>query len=109
MKNHQRQASLRALLSFLAVISAALPAVAACADADCCLDAALESSCNGCTSIDCNAENPELATIGPTTVLEPPVGSVEVLVPQHAAQAPSAIPDPAPSICACLESTVLRF
>jgi hypothetical protein len=90
-------------------LAVALPAVAACTDADCCLDAALEGSCPGCSSIDCGDENPEMGTIGPTTSLEPPVAPIEVLTPTDSTPRASAKSDPAPSIYPCLETTVLRI
>jgi hypothetical protein len=107
MKRCPRNTILSAALALLAALAVALPAAAACMDADCCLEAALEGSCPGCASIDCDGESPEPVTLGPIAIPEPPAGLVQVLIPEHSTLLRPASSDPTPSVYACLETTVL--
>ncbi|MBD3222342.1 hypothetical protein GF314_13975 [bacterium] len=117
------QTTALALLATLALLSVALPAIAACCAADCCDDVVGQvhgepgeaashhdpaaETCLCCTVSDCGIDDPGLAVMGPAEMLVAPVIAVAIVEPERACDRPQVTRDVAPAIPPCLTSTVL--
>jgi len=112
-----------AVLAGLALLSVALPAIAACCAADCCDDVVRQvdgehdeaanhhdtaaENCLCCTVSDCGIDDPGLAVVGPSEMLVAPVIAVAVVEPEREVERPMITRDVAPTIAPCLTTTVL--